>query len=211
MMYSHKHRVGFIHIPKAAGTSIRRALLSMFPGEYDWYQAPMDHMHVQGWIVRDVVLGKHAFSRIRWFAVTRHPVHTIWASYMRTRQIASRPKRRGFSKQYCEYLDRFLTYKSFDEYATDAWLNPSRHLRPGGLWQTYCCDQDGTPLPVRVLRFDNLASDWERLLEEWRLPRGELGRENSSGATFERGLVSDQTYAQILDYCHADCERFGYR
>jgi hypothetical protein len=129
---------------------------------------------------------------------------------MRTRQIASKPKRRGFSKQYCEYLDRFLTYKSFDEYARDAWLNPDRHLRPGGLWQTYCSDRVGTALPVRVLRFDDMPAEWERLVTDWRLPRGELGKENSSGATFERGLVSDGIHAQILDYCHSDCERFGY-
>jgi hypothetical protein len=48
----------------------------------------MDHMHVQGWIIRDGVLGKFACSRIRWLALTRHPVHTNGASYLRTRQIA---------------------------------------------------------------------------------------------------------------------------
>ena len=122
-----------IRAAKAAGMSIRLALREMYPGEF--YEAPTDHMHMQGRLIRDLVLGKFAFSRIRWFAVRRNPVHTIWASYMRTRQIAAKPKRRGFSKQYCEYLDRFLTYKSCDEYARDAWLNPDRHLRHGGLWQ----------------------------------------------------------------------------
>ena len=63
---------------------------------------------------------------------------------------------------------------------------------------------------MKVLRFDDLAAEWERLVADWRLPRCELGKENSSGASFERGLVSDAIYAQILDYCHADCERFGY-
>ena len=55
MIYSHKHRIGFIHIPKAAGMSIRSALLDTFPE--DVYHAPTDHMHVQGSQIRDLVLG----------------------------------------------------------------------------------------------------------------------------------------------------------
>jgi len=205
-MYSHKHRVGFIHIPKAAGMSIRRTLRDMFPGAF--YEAPTDHMHMQAWLVPDPVLGKYAFSRIRWFAVTRHPVHTIWASYQRTMQIAKDHNRRGFSATYCDYLDCFLTYKSFDEYAREAWLG--QHLRLGGLWQTYCCDLDATSLPIRILRFDELASDWSRLLADWKLPRRELGLVNSSGSTFRRDTVSDEIYAEIMEYCSVDCQRFGY-
>jgi hypothetical protein len=156
------------------------------------------------------VLGKYAFHRIRWFAVTRHPVHTIWASYQRTSQIAKDRNRRGFSATYCDYLDRFQTFKSFDEYARKAWLDPDRHLRHGGLWQTYCCDLDGKHLPVKILRFDRLVEDWDHLLSEWRLPRRNLDRVNESGSSFRQDLVSDEIYDLIMSYCHVDCERFGY-
>jgi hypothetical protein len=168
-------------------------------------------MHVQGWQIRDLVLGKYAFHRIRWFAVSRHPVHTIWASYQRTNQIAKDRNRRGFSTTYCDYLDRFLTFKSFDEYAREAWLKPERHLRRGGLWWTYCCDLGGTVLPIQMLRFDNLVNEWDRLIADWRLPHRSLGRVNSSGTSFGRDSVSDEIHAEIMDYCHVDCERFGYR
>jgi hypothetical protein len=98
MMHSHKHRIGFIHIPKATGTSIREALGQMFPGGF--YEAPTDHMHMQAWLVRDLVLGKYAFHNIRWFAVTRHPLHTVWASCQRSLQVAKWPEESADWEQY---------------------------------------------------------------------------------------------------------------
>jgi hypothetical protein len=207
VIFSHRHKIGFIHIPKAAGMSIRAALVEMFPGA--WYDAPGDHMHMQGSLIRDTVLGSTAFAELRWFAVTRHPVHTIWSSYCRTRQLAADPNRRGYSAEYCDYLDRFLTYTSFGQYAREAWLRPDRHLRRGGLWHTYCCDESGQPLPVRPLRYDNLASDWQGLCSDWDLPHLALPQLNVSGATLD--AIPPAVYAEILDYCHGDRDLFGYR
>ncbi len=59
-------------------------------------------------------------------------------------------------------------------------------------------------------RFDNVAVDWEQLLADWDLPAVSLEKVNSSGSTFSRDSVSDEIYAEITDYCHMDCERFGY-
>lgn len=76
----------------------------------------------------------------------------------------------------------------------------------GGFWHTCCCDFDGTPLPVRMLRFDDLAADWRALVRDWWLLGMELGGVNSSGVAFEPGMVSDRIYGEIMDYCHVDCE-----
>jgi hypothetical protein len=61
-----------------------------------------------------------------------------------------------------------------------------------------------------MLRLDRLAADWQALVRDWDLPAMELGRANSSGVAFERGMVSGRIYGEILDYCWRDCERFGY-
>ena len=37
-------------------------------------------------------------------------------------QIATGSNLRGFSAAYCDYLDRFLTFDSFDQYARSVWL-----------------------------------------------------------------------------------------
>lgn len=68
----------------------------------------------------------------------------------------------------------------------------------------YCCDWDGMLLPVRMFRFDDLAANWQALTRDWGLPRMELGKVNSSGLAFERGMVLDGIYREILDYCWGD-------
>ena len=66
------------------------------------------------------------------------------------------------------------------------------------------------PLSVRMLRFDNLATDWRALVRDWGLPGLGLGRVNSSGVAFERGMVSERICEDIMDYCWGDRERSGY-
>lgn len=209
MIFCQRHGLGFVHIPKAAGTTIRHAMLSMFPGAC--YHAPIDHNHLAACLIRDDVLGRDGFDRLHWFAVTRHPVHTIWSSWCRTRQVAEASNRQSYSAAYCEYLDRFLRYGSFADYARNEWINPHRHLLPGGLWRTYCCDHDGAPMPVRVLRFDQLAENWRIMCQEWDLPALALERRNASGIPYDPSGVPPDVYREIMDYCHLDCERFGYQ
>ena len=63
---------------------------------------------------------------------------------------------------------------------------------------------------MRMLRFDRLREDWRALVRDWELPDMELGRVNSSEAAFERGMVADEIYGEIMDYCWRDGERCGY-
>ena len=84
------------------------------------------------------------------------------------------------------------------------------NVKRGGFWHTYCCDWDGTPLPVRMLRFDDLAADWWALIRDWALPEMDLAWVNSSGVAFERGMVSGRICGEIMDFCSRDGERFGY-
>jgi hypothetical protein len=203
-----EHRLGFIHIPKAAGSSIRRSLLENLP---HCHYEPVFSFHRFGVEIRDWILGREGFERLRWFAVTRHPVESIWSSYQRTMQIAKAGNLDRFKKPYRTYLETTLACRDFEEYARTKWIADNDvGIKRGGFWHTYCCDWDGTPLPVRVLRFDNLAADWRALVREWELPDMELGRVNSSGVAFERGMVSGRIYDEIMDYCWRDCERFGY-
>ena len=69
---------------------------------------------------------------------------------------------------------------------------------------------EGTPLPVRMLRFDHLTADWWALRRDWGLPDMELGRLNAPGVAFERGVVSGRVWGEIMDYCWGDGQMFGY-
>ena len=208
MVICQELKIGFIHIPKAAGSSIRQAMIENLP---HCYHEPLRHFHKFGVEIRDYVLGPEGFNRLRWFAVTRHPVETIWSSYQRTMQIAREGNLGRFECPYRTYLETALACRDFEEYARTQWIADNDfNIKRGGFWHTYCCDWDGTPLPVRMLRFDNLAVDWRALIRDWGLPAMKLGRVNSSGVAFQRGMVSGRVYGEIVDYCWGDGVMFGY-
>ncbi len=71
MIICQELQLGFIHIPKAAGSSIRRVLIDTLP---HCHYEPVFSFHRFGVEIRDWVLGAEGFNRLRWFAVTRHPV-----------------------------------------------------------------------------------------------------------------------------------------
>lgn len=208
MVICQELKIGFIHIPKAAGSSIRRALIENLP---HCYYEPYAHFHKFGVEIRDYVLGPEGFDRLRWFAVTRHPVESIWSSYQRTMQIAKQGNLEKWRAPYRTYLKTTLACRDFEEYARTQWIADNDfNIKCGGFWHTYCCDWDGTPLPVRMLRFDRLQEDWQALVRDWGLPDMELGRVNSSGVTFEQGMVSDEIYGEIMEYCWKDGVGLGY-
>lgn len=114
MIICQELQLGFVHIPKAAGSSIRRAMIKHLP---HCYHEPLGHFHKFGVEIRDWVLGSEAFERLRWFAVTRHPVESIYSSYQRTMQIAREGNLQRWHQLYRTYLETTLACRDFEEYA----------------------------------------------------------------------------------------------
>ena len=54
------------------------------------YHEPLWHFHKFGVEIHDYVLGPEGFNRLRWFAVTRHPVETIWSSFGTAHALSGR-------------------------------------------------------------------------------------------------------------------------
>jgi hypothetical protein len=208
MVICQELRVGFNHIPKAAGSSIRQAMIENLP---HCYYEPVQNGHRFGVEIRDWILGPEGFDRLRWFAVTRHPVEAIWSTYQRSLQVARGGSLDRFDDAYRTYLETTLACQTFEEYTRTHWIADNDfNIRRGGFWHTYCCDREGNPLPVKMLRFDHLTADWRELVRDWDLPNMELGRANSSGVAFERGIVSNGIYGKTMDYCWGDREKSRY-
>ena len=200
MIYSHSAKLGFIHVPKAAGTSIRLTLAKSLP---DCFESPSDHHHATAEFVRDRILGRDAFASIRWFAVVRNPVDSIAASYLRTRQVAAVTDRRSVPKIYAEYLD-FAMSVGFAEYARTSWIGTDGQLKQGGFIRTYLSDQSGV-IVNRVLRFDRLEIEWQRLRDDWNLSLPDLPKINAT----ERGDKVDiaaELRAEIEAHCAGDVD-----
>ena len=111
MVICQELRIGFIHIPKAAGSSIRQAMIQNLP---HCYEEPRQNFHRFGVELRDRIPGPEGFDRLRWFAETRHPVEAIWSSYQRTMQIAKAGNLGRFDRTYRTYLETALACRDFE-------------------------------------------------------------------------------------------------
>jgi len=203
MLINFNLNVGFLHIPKSAGISIRMELQK----HGEWVRNVKD-FHVWGTGARSI-LTPPIFNRLRWFAVVRHPVDAIVASYKRTRDRARQMDLSTIADlDYRDYLRRAIKYKNLGEYARDNWIADNDYsIKRGGFYYSYCTD-NGDPLPVRVLRFENLKAGWKALCEDWQLPYGPLPHANKSEGEED---VPPQLRRDILDYCFMDCEKYGYK
>lgn len=206
MILSIERHIAFIHIPKTGGISVRLALQS----HGEWLR-PVKNFHVWGSVARDL-LTPDVFYGQRWFAVIRHPVDAIVSSYKRTRERARTVQMDKIEDvAYRRYLQRSLTYDSVEDYAKENWIGDDDfNIKQGGFFFTYCCDSDGDPLPIRILRFERLCEDWDQLCEDWEIPYTPLPKANKSGDC-ETVPVSQSLRKAIEDYCWLDMERFGYR
>ena len=194
MVYNLEYNLGFIHIPKTGGMSIRKALKQL-PGTFD---SPLDHFHKFGRDIKREVLGD-CFDSIRWFAVSRNPVDLIWSSW---KWIRKQKVEESYPPKFRSYVQRCQAFKTFPDYVYKIWIGDNDfQISRGGFWYTYCTDH-GESLNVRKLNFCDLSRDWDRMINDWQLPEMELPRINTTDQV--KPDVSDRLRSDILQYCWLD-------
>jgi hypothetical protein len=180
--------LSFVHVPKAAGTSILKALghrqrvdgTSHFPAS-----------HPQ--------TAKNAGVNGLVFGVVRNPYDRAWSIYKFFHK----------SKQDRPPLDKlaeaFVSAMSPEQFwcGMDLGRLAERlpHLRP----QAYYLDRD-----IRLLRYENLAAEWAALMDETgrsglMLPRLQV----SEGIPWQEALIP-RVRGSIAEFYAEDFDRFGY-
>jgi hypothetical protein len=110
MMVSKLHATVFVHIPKAAGNSIRSALSSAFRDEHEFINIKgvvqnVDRAHLLPHQVRDLYPEVHSLLNLegcKSFAVTRHPLARAVSAYLQhLRQYGRKAK---IAQSFEEYL-----------------------------------------------------------------------------------------------------------
>lgn len=187
-----QNKIIFIHIPKAAGTSISYELLGQRAGHFS---------------AEDVknFLGKEAFAKMLSFTVVRHPTDRLKSAYQYAKQGGGTE---GGVRKLPVYSSN--VFKTFESFVLE-WL-PSIDLEQAPIifrpQHTFVCDADDNILVQHVAQLEHL-SDLEIFLAE------ELGHP----VLFERRNISKQETAipismevhqRILALYRKDFEIFGY-
>jgi len=177
---SDKHHCIFVHIPKAAGTSIKQALQLSGQGHPTWLNfAQWTPNHWRDYLT---------------FAVVRDPYERFVSAY----RYARMPESYWHGK--ANPHPDLATLKDLNLHECALLLKNNRQALKHESWHpqsVWICDEQNQVKIDRVLRFSHLQQDFDRLCSELGLPPKPLPAENRSSGTEEDG--QQETIALIRE------------
>jgi hypothetical protein len=186
----------FIHVPKAAGTSINQALYGRFMG----HPRASD---VERW-------GSARLRTLPRLAVVRNPWDRLVSAYRFARRgsgIGGIVAGIRNPEQYCA-----PEFDSFERFVRE-WLAPRDIVTLDGVFQPqrlYVCDRTGRPLVDHLGSLEDLRSTFS-FIERTIGGRIQIPQSNRSGGRIDyRELYTDETRALVGKIYREDVELFGY-
>lgn len=171
-----KKKFIFVHIPKAAGTSVRVAL-----GE-----PKIGRQHLPWWIYQQA--SPKRFDEYYKFAFVRDPLERALSGY---KYLKSGGNKSG-DLIVSQYLKR---YKSFNDFVECELLNGNMIYHPIFRPQSwYLCDWNGDIRVDYIGRFENLENDFNHIMKNMGLKQSGLPNINKSNGSDE--VVSN--YSKVL-------------
>lgn len=195
---SHQHRCIFIHIPKNAGTSIKRVLDMPGGGHYPWRHYATDFPQL--------------WREYTSFAVVRNPWDRMVSAYHHARMKKSHWQNEltGLHGDY-----ELLVDKSFEECVTILCRQRERLRHYSWVNQAHFVlgpePSDKTVMVDAVLRFETIAEDFNELCRKLRIDCEPLPALNDSPRSRDyRSYYNDETRHMIEQVYQVDIDAFGY-
>jgi hypothetical protein len=187
----------FIHIPKAAGTSISEALYGSFMG------------HVRASDVRR--WGSAQVNALPSFAVTRNPWDRLVSAYRFTKRLLEKDWKTGAHIPPAVRA-QIPDVESFEAFVRD-WL-AHRDVRRLNLifrpQSQFVCDSGGNLLVDHLGRVEDIGATYE-FLESYVAGLGPMKRENVSGAPVDYRQFYTPRLKELVERIYADdVQRLGY-
>jgi len=205
----------FIHVPKAAGTSVAGAfahldLLRTAKDKKDtaqkkiWIEAKGFNyavlnlpIHASAQRARDVI-GEEKFNSLFKFAIVRNPWDMELSWYTYNAQTESAPH----YSQVADYVD-------FGNYVKRHMSQHGRLLAPGPQTK-YVMDGYGNLMVDRILRYETLAADFASVLNHLALEDIILDQFNQSYHLPWPEAYTPETFALVRESFLSDIKAFGY-
>lgn len=187
----------FIHIPKAAGTSINEALYGQFMGH-------VRAMDIRRW-------GSRSLKALPSFAITRNPWDRLVSAYRFVRVSYGIGGRIQAGMHRPEQY-RIPQFETFERFVTE-WLAQRDITRLDGVFQPqalFVCDQLDRIIVDHIGRMEDLTPTISLLSEHLGRPPN-IGRSNRSGEEVDyRDYYTPELAILVRDIYARDIEIFGY-
>jgi hypothetical protein len=233
MIISNSRRFIFVHVMKAAGTSITRALEPGLAwndlvlggtelGErlQEPYRARYGlHKHSRAAEIREVV-GSERWEEYLTFAVVRHPYARAVSLYTFAERIVREQGRARWLRWLRFHpasrsgvwrwhaVRAYLATRGFSGFIRHREMAEAPGMRPQRDWVV---DAAGRQIVEVVGRVESLAEDLGRIAPRLGLDAGAVGRHNPSGAGGPgRHLRDEADYRWLEERFRPDFEMFGY-
>lgn len=218
MILSTSHNFLFVHIPKTAGTALtaalspfgvgsNRTLLRSIMRRLPVTEAP-ERAHIRKHdpafriarkITRPVYDGFHTFTVVR--NPFDHAVsHFEFMKEFRIRKVAERIRAMSF--------EEYLAYRIKPPFWNDTFFA----RQPNQTW--FVTDRDGALMVDRVMYFETLQADFDRLVADLRLEGAELQHINRTKAKSDKkpyaAYYDATTEDMVRSYYAEDFRTFGY-
>lgn len=199
---SHKHKFIYIAVPKVATRSILDILVRDPPVSLD---ATLTEKKISR-----IIQENPEFLEYTLFTVVRNPWSRVVSSYrdkierldaITNARIVSRYSGLRQGMPFEEYVHWLCGPNGGDDLADRHWLSQYKFL----------LDENNKVLPVRVLKFESLQADFNRLMEEIGLPSLVLPHRLKTGSSDSWKLYyNSELYDLIADRYATDLSLFGY-
>ncbi|MCM2681485.1 sulfotransferase family 2 domain-containing protein [Echinimonas agarilytica] len=192
--YMTQHSCIFVHVPKAAGTSVLTALSK--PGQ----QIRRDHCTAIDFLRAD----RKAFEASYKFAFVRHPVSRLYSAF----QYLLTGGNGTTDAQIAKTLnDQYPTFELFViQYLTPQMLHSHLLLRPQF---AFLCDENLNIMVDYIGKFERLSGDFEVIQKRLKLSQG-VPHVNKGKADKSKETISPEVIQRIQTLYQLDFEIFDY-
>jgi hypothetical protein len=182
----------FVHITKAAGTSLAMSLFGELPYHYTAQQYR-------------VIYGKKDFNQFYKFTFVRNPWDRLYSAYSFLKEGGWNDSDSLWAEKNLGEIDDFQEFVC--EWLSEEKLNSHIHLWPQS---KFVCDRYNHPIVNYLGYFETIQDDFKIILNKLKLPERDLKHTNSS----KRIRYTDVYTADMIDkvshlYCQ-DIVNFGY-
>jgi hypothetical protein len=206
MLISDSHQFIFVHIRKAAGSSIRDTLepLSLVKPTDNWSKIKSRFLRTEkdykkyafrqhdSITVAKRLMPPELFESYFKFAFVRNPWDRLVSEY---EFIRRRPDHGRHSKVMKMGFEKYIVYQSkrFDAHQINM-----------------LADKDGNLLMDFIGKFENLHDDWNRITDKLGIENKELTHRKKAGIKDYNSYYTDESRALVSELWKRDIEAFGY-